>query len=1402
MSPSLENEKKRDEAQAEELKKVQRQTEEEIDQTQQEAQLRQLGEQLKSNFLGAVKGAAERALQFLAVKKDPTKPQPTQEQQKEAHEDLKLAAQGVMKFLTGVVKGVIATPSDKEKSILTELSTKIDGYTSSVYLQPLIQRMIDNPTYVSFSAAGSEPTQFEKDFTSLKSQDAYTASRYKEAILRAVQQGKLAGITEADAHAKFNADPAVKNETEATLPSKNTMLNKKDSQEHDSLLDVIETAIVNDPNGSEVLEQFELAFSNDNYTEYRRALNRLAVPLILPEAQLTTFFNLHKRALAFGAEGKSSFTNAERDALRSLANEIRTVKTGLSTKEIIDLEKAVDTRNKDVLRQMLGWDTQKIDKYIELESRTVYMLNPSLQKQALEMHGISVNDLKYLSSEYILARFDDFFKKGPDGNLHLSDEGRQLMVKGMYEVTTKWLSRANSTSLSKFEELFDPTYATRVKTTIVQSMYELTRMNALTDRLNDLGIKEEFTTFSNRLILEFNDETSLRKHYHELKVRMLTTQMEPKDVKSEGMKLTASQREAMLNSYHPELLQMAIAIFERDLQNKIATSGNMLPTDLFASYFTENERLHTPDLIRVRQKLWEKIKGIQTDPEMRKKIDNPTIREIMEVQEWEIDRAVGLAVGFSMGDSARMEEILGMATKRPGNDFTGQIHIASFFNIMHKWRLGRGRDAETATGLKTPEIFELAIDMEAQSKSFIDQLKNRWIPKDVYDKADVGARRGIDEIFEDLDETLKKKIKVGSKKEVSFHEAMKTFNRLGIFSVAGWRFTGFTEWIKGEISTAKASPDFTEAEKQKWTDADNGFDNNAFKYDYLRKNIGVGACWIADGGRAEDDARELVFQQVSVPGFTKIAGKSYYDSAKETLGEKEAARIYTNYKKRDSTDSERRILKVEGHKMTVEEFIDEKKRAYRGMNFQGLLERSPYDFMINMMQLEPDLSKTIKLTKASAEPQTLTAYEYYFTDGAFISDLTDAEKKERQRIKKHFLRRWAENEEDVKGPKVDDAFKGDANIKQLGKVALVWHKVYQEYAKRDEEGKIISYNEGKAKEKMEEIMTLAAEKVKLTNKYSMTKEDIVQKMSDEEKEARRVQIKEEAGGDEEKAKREISAFEKMQNDKEHESEFFNSLFLGNEGLIAQLAIINEKQQKLDDKFGDLDGKPGALGAKKFFHALAYRWYEVDERDILPNTNEMKQIPMFKHMAKAGEETFTRLWGDIEKINGVLDKLMNLDNILLGIASTGKLDPVYKLHEEIQGLEGTITIEGAQKWNYILATVVARFFQEDYKGRFPWPLSIVMTPMSRSISLSTLHNGYNSLTWKEEEIRLYAHHLWKEGYLGEKGKWSKEMLEKQLGASNLKYGLLQVVPSLLSVIAFSGVVKMVSTAFSEEWNGKK
>ena len=249
--------------------------------------------------------------------------------------------------------------------------------------------------------------------------------------------------------------------------------------------------------------------------------------------------------------------------------------------------------------------------------------------------------------------------------------------------------------------------------------------------------------------------------------------------------------------------------------------------------------------------------------------------------------------------------------------------------------------------------------------------------------------------------------------------------------------------------------------------------------------------------------------------------------------------------------------------------------------------------------------------------------------------------------------------------------------------------------------------------------------------------------------------------------------------------------------------------RLDDfyqNFGDYDN----FGKDNFFYRMANAWF-VKELDINPFSADINHFAVFKHIGKGGEDVFTRLHGDtLTVFQKCIKELVGLNDLLLDVANTGKMEKIYALHKNIyDALSGTMGQEYAHRANYILAQIVSKFFLEHSLARDPklnlvFPLSlIVRLGLQKNISLSKIvTNNLHAYTMDTNAVRTYfmklAHEL---NVIPEDGAWSKEHIQRVFDATAEQFIVGDFVPKFLWFFVLFLLFTYIRKAL-EELEGKK
>ncbi len=964
-----------------------------------------------------------------------------------------------------------------------------------------------------------------------------------------------------------------------------------------------------------------------------------------------------------------------------------------------------------------------------------------------------------LADEKKKILFSQYFVKNEAGAVVLTDFGKREMSRAVYVTVNKLLGKITSTMNVEWRSMWDPLYEGNLQHLIEDNLFKNYQSSEITNAIKelvgtnkDLGERSvsEYVEFMRGLRVQYRNEISTRQNYFDLRNHIIKGTANPEQMAGFSKNFPANTKEAMFKGPSGLLFQLALSEFQTDLQARMAMDKNAIPADIFGSYFEESGEMKTPDLERIRNKLRLKVARIKylvesEDPELLRLMESdPLIRErflnIANTQPWEIERALILAPGFSLVDSMRSLEIIAQGSRR--SDFKGLFNFAQYITIIGKWRVARGRQSDNSGGFEIGELFDIAIRTNKEHKSLMQRIQEKgWVPREVYESSDKGRRKNIEAMVAEFDNQLQAlQNQEGDSFEKKFEDAFRDFALLGFYSRTGWRIEGFNDWYKDQLNPLKkeidANDELDTKEKDKRKHELEG--NNELKYSIIRSQVGAAACWFYDSGRAEGDAKGYLLKQ--------LYGADY----KNRFDDEQQKALFTSY--HDGHEKEKKVIKALVGKakhveaMTVEEFIEEKRLAYKGMNFQAVMERSPYDFMMIMNQLEPKLNQIIT-SGVSNGLLKYTCWEYYFSD---IPPMTLEDQKKKAEYIRSLEAKW-----------------GHENLKHIEKIARIWHDTYKSglfYKQGVNPDNIKSddilnnVDTSKAQASMYDVMTFALTQVKLKHKSSMTEDDFMLKHKEDDT--------------------------KETKDFVAQSEFFKNQFLGENGLIPHFRNENEE-------FGGKKGEEMYLGTKGFFTQWSSVWEMQMGKNMFATTNELMEGFIFDHIDKSGPDVFVRLWGDLAGWNKAVDSLITLDKKLLDAGESHKLDKIFEVHKEIQTLEGMISKRGAQKHNRQIAFLVARYFQTDWHTRIPGANLLGTFMKGKDTALSTLHGEMTSLTMNNGAIHDYLHHLVSEGFIDEE---DMEIILENVGADLKKFMAATGAPTLVlvgaAVIAGAILIKVL------------
>ncbi len=263
----------------------------------------------------------------------------------------------------------------------------------------------------------------------------------------------------------------------------------------------------------------------------------------------------------------------------------------------------------------------------------------------------------------------------------------------------------------------------------------------------------------------------------------------------------------------------------------------------------------------------------------------------------------------------------------------------------------------------------------------------------------------------------------------------------------------------------------------------------------------------------------------------------------------------------------------------------------------------------------------------------------------------------------------------------------------------------------------------------------------------------------------------------------------------------------NEGTIKQAIFGANGLMSLlkAEDFGDFN----RVGDTGFFYKMGEVW-TLKEADINPFTSDVSYSQLYLNLGKVGEDVNKRWLSDAATVKKLIDQVGSLDKTLLAVANSGDMSKLLELHQLMYDtLKNIISKEYAQRANYILASIVAKFFAEDSRARLPFVKFPFDLPFKlwfdKKIALSKIITGNRyAMTMDTNALRTYFRSL---SYYSDRpmlqqfGAWSSDQLENAFEAGTAPFTLGEVVPQYIYFILMFLVWTSIKKAL-EEAEGKK
>lgn len=841
---------------------------------------------------------------------------------------------------------------------------------------------------------------------------------------------------------------------------------------------------------------------------------------------------------------------------------------------------------------------------------------------------------------------------------------------------------------------------------------------------------EKLSKFLESFIREINIERNWREIYHDIWIYVKMPESIEKWKEYIGY-LGVSEISIFLSGLDGKAVDIARASFERYLQFKIAQNGNRMSADFLAGFFDPTTQEYG-----------------QPDYENSEKYCRTVLQASgFNLTDLELKRVLTIARGFTLINTLRIPEIVASSLPPGPGDFKGNVlwDLAAFFNKQFQWGQGRAlydKDGQKPTQYmqRVPELPLIPV-VSRPEFSFWKRIlakgrARKWVPREIWDEA-----FGHQPSEKELERLMTQVDREWLDNMGSYGKLIRIFSIGGFHTRAGWRLEGLKD-LKDKIAKnfltqpLKKDRKFEDENEWLWNDF------------YLIKEVGAAAGWYYDKGRAEEELKHAVGALLQEK---KIINKPW-----EALTDKEWDKLWSLVTGGHLDDIKLKVFKVD-KPTPLSELIENRGIQYQGYTFYKLLRRSPLDFLTNLSQLVPELSKLQEDPNAETDKKLgtkATKSSYWFIDNPddIVKKTTgDNEKNENQHRKEvdtvkkfqaSLKRKWGEN-----------------NYQHLKRVALFWEELDKNEISGDE---------------FRNIMSIAVEKLKTRTSgtgenvgYEMIKEDI----------------------------QDI----KISSITEEKINCIAGLFFDNDRLISYFKILGdqEKQNLATDYKPKERLHQGQLQTDTFFYTMGQLWFRDDQSGVFPNSAEIDHTKVFAAIAKAGENENKRLVGDIPVWNKATEGISHLDKLLVQANQTKKLDKIMELHHNISEMQGIIGLKDMYKAQFYLSQIVARFFQ--VHDAAVWPLGagqIAKLFLGRDVSLSKLHFGYDAFTMDSDDINAYFRQLWMMGVLSEKGPYSYRTLTRAMRVDFPKILTTEIIPNTAALLTLFMLWRFLSKGWKE------
>ena len=973
-----------------------------------------------------------------------------------------------------------------------------------------------------------------------------------------------------------------------------------------------------------------------------------------------------------------------------------------------------DIARKDVdgIAAKLNWSRDKAQSLLAIEQR---IIGPNDER--LRDYSITAEDLQAFNPAYVLSRFDYFFKE-KDGKLQANDTFKGELVRGVYQSTNKLLQRVSANPDAEWRDNFSDLREGAIVSEIRNRLFSILDSPGLMARIGGRDAQMAFRDVIFNTVSEIDYEISAREALHTVRKAILGNQADAGKIAEFLKRFPSSRFSLIMRGFDGDLIEMAREEIVRDVSQTLRTKSNIIPADFFASYYTDQFRYSSEDQRRIKDNFIARLKLMGSDTSL-----DPKLKSQIDGEPWQIERA--LALGSALSLVADMRIIEELATADVNADFKGGV-LSMLGAWGHLSRIMRAQQLFETQGV----LYESIPMTEEQRKATRGRSRNPLNRHRYFHKSeDLALDRLLDDAIKMT--TTDAEAKYG----IPLIRLIREYFTFSFLSKGSWRLDTISAWYKSKYPKALGG------DPENWRET----------YKNLQKDVGVGIRWFFDERRASSEAKDYVLRSVYGVDYEKKYTTEEIDSLFKKNIKPKSGFKFNPYGELIPT-----------HTMEYDEFVLEKTRCYRGMNFLALIDRSPYDFMLNMSTLEGE----IMAVKTDGNGKKISAHDFYFSDGI---SLNKAQQKERKLFRKRLERKW-----------------GEENVDHVARIMEYWDraatfylpvaiKTFKEKFRKDNNGQNPTDDQIKgvdlevamklAQQRTYLIMGTAAGSVKMKNKSEMTDVDVVSNNPD--------------GLD--------------------EQAFMRAQFLrGDVGL--QHYFYDPKRK---EHFGDKDGEEGRLGSKGFFYTLATRWFELEQRKLIPSTSETRLEPILSKIASVGDDVIARAWEDIPGYGEVGQAFVTFDQMLRS-ESRGDPKAMDEFMQNITKLASKEGNEGMFMRQYIVGYARQLFFKK-FGHETIDPL---YNP--RTSSDSRTHFGPHAKQKSTEETRLELHEWYKRGWLPleslpdtpEDKDFSVHSLMKALSVDTKTYAMNEYLPKTMSLLLLMYILAQLKQAYDEEFEQKK